>query len=83
MNATQTTQGTITIGRREYAVSTQTAQNGELQYILTGKRGAVYGTMRNVKRPEMMFLIDCRGFGPVGKRVLWLTDKNGRLEVVG
>jgi hypothetical protein len=36
----------INIGRREYTVTTQIATNGELQYILTGKRGAIYGTMR-------------------------------------
>lgn len=76
-----TTQTTLTIGRRTYSVSTQTAGNGELQYVLTGKRGALYGTMRNVHRPALMFLIDCRGFGPVPGN-LWLTDQNGTLEVV-
>ncbi len=72
---------TIQIGRRSYSVATQTASNGELQYILTGKRGATYGTMRNVYKPELMFLFDCRGYG-IKPGNIWLTDRNGTLEVV-
>lgn len=47
-------------------------------YTLTGKRGAVYSTMRNVNNPNAMFLINNRKFGVVMDGA-WLTDKNGVL----
>jgi len=53
------------------------------RYILTGKRGAVYGTMRNRNQPHMMFVITLRGFGiAAGFEGAWLTDKDGSLQVV-
>lgn len=75
---------TIRIAGREYKVTTRTLSTGELQYLLEGKRGAHYATMRNVNRPEMMFLIGAGAHlgGPEGKRTTWLTDKSGSLEVV-
>jgi hypothetical protein len=50
-------------------------------YTLTGRRGAVYSTMRNVKNPNVMFLVNNRTFG-VAMDGTWLTDKNGVLEVL-
>lgn len=79
MNATPKT---IRINGRDYSVSEQTACNGEKQYILTGKRGATYGTMRNKNTPHLMFLIDCRGFGKTAGSTVWLSDEGGNLRVV-
>lgn len=74
---------TITIGRVTYTVTTQTAKNGELVYLLKGPRGALYATMRNVHAPSKMFLIGAGKTmsGPMGKRAVWLTDASGSLEV--
>lgn len=54
-------------------------------YKLTGKRGADYRTFRNVPNPDRMYLV---GFSPgnftpdpLGRDV-WLTDRNGVLEVI-
>ena len=68
----------IKVNGREYTVTTQTAKNGELQYVLTGKRNAVYATMRNVKNPHLMFLVTPN----LANKTIWLTDKNGTLEVL-
>lgn len=74
---------TIRIRGRTFAVATQTAGNGDLQYMLTGPRGAIYGTMRNVKTKHRMYLIDARGFGiPSSMRGVWLSDEDGILRVV-
>lgn len=76
-------QNTIAIGRLTYTVTTQIAKNGELQYLLEGKRGALYATMRNARTPSKMFLIGTgRTFsGPFGKKTVWLTDASGSLTV--
>lgn len=59
------------------------AKDGRKQYVLAGKRGARYGTMRNDKNPDIMFLIDLRGFGiPAGFQGTWLTDRSGQLEAL-
>ncbi len=88
MTITQAAQNTIapatlTIGRITYTVTTQTAKNGELVYLLQGPRGALYATMRNVNTPSKMFLIGAGKTmsGPMGKRTVWLTDASGSLEV--
>lgn len=58
------------------------AKDGRKQYVLAGKRGARYGTMRNAKNPDIMFLINLQGFGiPAGFVGVFLTDRNGHLEV--
>jgi hypothetical protein len=52
-------------------------------YTLKGARGAEYFTMRNVNKPHMMFICNARKFGMApGFQGTWLTDKNGKLEVV-
>ena len=72
----------LVIREREYLVQPRTAQfDGETSFILTGKRGAQYITMRNVKNPHMMFLNPMKGYSPVMDGV-WLSDKNGYPEVV-
>ena len=38
--------------------------------------------MRNARRPELMFIINERGFGPASVMDgVWLTDKDGTLRV--
>lgn len=52
-------------------------------YWLTGKRGAEYYTERNVPDPTKMFIIPknfMKGFGTLSG--VWLTDVNGRLEII-
>jgi hypothetical protein len=77
-------QTTLAIGRLTYKVSTTTAKNGETVYLLEGKRGALYATMRNARTPSRMFLIGAgKTFsGPFGKKTVWLTDASGSLEVL-
>lgn len=81
-----TNQAAITIGRTNYSISTRTVkQFGKevVMYELKGVRGAHYFTMRNQANPDLMFLCDGRGFGVSSTlRNVWLTDKNGTLEVV-
>jgi len=77
---------TLKIGNREFTI-TACCPDGDIGrplYWLEGKRGAKYATMRNVNRPEIMFLITRRGFGlAAGYETVMLTDANGTLEVVG
>jgi hypothetical protein len=37
--------------------------------------------MRNARRPELMLIINERGFGPASMDGVWLTDKDGALRV--
>lgn len=77
---------TIQIRGREYRVESferETPRGTEKVYRLHGARGALYQTMRNLPRPEMMFII---GGGRLGisstvMRGVWLTDKDGQLTV--
>lgn len=79
------------INGREYAVTVETISRPDGTdprqiYILTGKRGARYGTMRCLKdgKPsDRMFLVHAgTGFGiPAGLDRVRLTDRNGVLEV--
>ena len=58
------------------------AKDGRKQYVLAGKRGARYGTMRNAKNPDIMFLINLQGFGiPAGFQGTYLTDASGKIEI--
>ena len=69
---------TLTVRGREFTVS----REGD-KYVLTGKRGARYATMRNANTPTNMFLVDCRGFGMAsGFDGCWLSDADGTLRVV-
>lgn len=66
---------------REFRVTAtrECPYGGGTVYELTGKRGAVYTTMRHATRKDMMFLC-----GPLNvmKRPVWFTDAGGKLEVV-
>lgn len=78
---------TLQIGRLTFTVTSEIKHDRLIGkdlpvYTLCGKRGAVYSTMRNVKNPNAMFLINNRSFGVVMDGT-WLTDKNGVLEVLG
>jgi hypothetical protein len=69
---------TITVRGREYAVTTK----GQ-DYVLTGKRGATYRTMRNKPNPHMMFLVSEKKFTTTTMNDVWLTDKNDKLIALG
>jgi hypothetical protein len=77
---------TLKIGRLEFTVTSEKkVQFGQevVVYTLKGQRGAEYFTMRNAHKPHMMFLGNARKFGPASQfQGTWLTDKNGKLEVV-
>ena len=70
---------TVKIGRVEYDVVTTDSE--ETPYELHGPRGARYGLMRNVPRPDRLFMFNLRGFTK-GTPDVWFTDRNGALEVL-
>lgn len=76
----------LKIGRREFVVEKFAATHdlyAPFKYHLKGPRGAYYGTMRNANNVNLMFVINLRGFG-ISSTLdgVWLTDKNGTLEVL-
>ncbi len=78
---------TVRIFGRDYAVSIRQGKHPLDQgvvYLLTGKRGAKYATVRNKHHPDKMFLVHSeRGFGiPAGFEGVWLSDQSGTLEVI-
>lgn len=77
---------TITIRGREYTVEKVLNDRGEfkddrVKYKITGKRGAVYYTMRNVPNPKLMFVVPEK-FTVGTMEGVWLTDADGKLEVL-
>ena len=71
----------IKIKNSYYTVTSQWSKGlGEVQYILTGKRGAIYGTMRILNKRDTMFLVNATRASNAPD--VWLTDKNGKLEVI-
>lgn len=75
---------TIKLLGKDFKVTVNgTDQDGRTRYKFEGRRGACYGTMRNQKNPDLIFLINLRGFGMApGFEHTFLTDKNGALECV-
>jgi hypothetical protein len=78
---------TLVIRGRTYTVETREETDDVLgtvkRYDFKGPRGAHYTTMRNVKTPHLMFLINAKNF--VKSSVVdgvWLSDKDGALKVV-
>jgi hypothetical protein len=72
---------TLQIGRTLYTVETETGRDGLPEYHLRGKRGAHYCTMRVARQPEVMFVVDCRGFGMVQSlQSVRLCDASGELR---
>ena len=53
---------------------------GHYGYHLIGKRGAIYGLMRNQHNPEYMFVINGNGNVCGIKGNYTFCDKNGKLE---
>jgi hypothetical protein len=76
---------TIIIRKREYQIeiNDRVTATGEIdrQYLLRGKRGALYGTMRNVHHRSRMFVVATTGYSNVMDGV-WLDDSSGELVVV-
>jgi hypothetical protein len=72
---------TIVIHGRTYRIEPFVSSRGESNYRLIGVRGARYFTMRNVNRPENLFVISEAPRTNVLEGV-WLTDKDGGLRVL-
>lgn len=72
---------TIIIRGRQYAVERIERPGKELRYRLTGKRGASFFTMRNVHRPDAMFVVP-HSLGNKTLEGVWLSDKTGELVVL-
>lgn len=72
---------TIQVQGRKFSVEVvEDAMDADLPgYKLTGARGAVYFTMRNVNNRHLMFLIN--GNGKMNAPQSWLTDEEGELRV--
>jgi hypothetical protein len=67
-----TSGGTIKIRGREYSWEPTKTSKGEDAYILKGKKGADYMTMRNVHTPAHMFIISRKAIGtPAGMKGVW------------
>ena len=76
---------TLRVRGRDYTVTPHDRTNSvtgvvEKGYRLTGKRGASYFTMRNVKRPELMFVVSHALTNAM--QGVWLTDAAGFVVIV-
>lgn len=70
----------ITIKGRQYEVETiPEKENDRSVYLITGKRGNQWYTMRNVPNPDLLFLIPAGGGALSTMKDVWLTDKDGTL----
>lgn len=80
---------TIRLRGRDYSVNktTRTISAGsrkgetEVVYVLTGARGAMFTTMRNMHRPDRMFLVSSALRSNTLQNV-WLSDASGELVVI-
>lgn len=70
-----------TVGRALERYSVTRTDDEEAPYELHGPRGAHYVLFRNLRNREMLFPVNLRGFTK-SCPFNWLTDKDGRLEVV-
>jgi hypothetical protein len=78
MTTPATIPATITVNGTEYRVERSERGN----YLLTGKRGAVYGLFRHAERPELLFPVNLRrGTLPKTLADAWFTDADGALRV--
>ncbi len=78
---------TLKVQGRDYTVEKLDPLRDEeapFRYVLRGKRGAHYTTMRNANNRHMMFLVHAgKGFGiPAAMDGVWLSDKDGTLKEV-
>ena len=70
-------------GKWSYKVSAEpTIGSNKPTYTLTGKRGAKYYTCRLRDNQDLLFLFDDNGQVKHKHQNIWLTDKEGGLEVV-
>ena len=67
----------ITVEGRRFSVE----QDGD-KYVLAGVCGAKYRTVRNHHNPSLMFLVNAKSIFK-GAPDVWLTDRDGELEIVG
>lgn len=84
MEATMEVVTTLALGKMTFFVQKREGidkTHNRPVYQLTGKRGARYFTMRNYKQPDYMFVVNLNG-GTTPFDGKWLTDKNGKLEVI-
>lgn len=72
---------TVRIDGRSYEVERVDKPGERPDYLLRGVRGARYRTMRNVPKPDFMFLVNDASFLK-GAPKAWLTDRSGDLEVL-
>jgi hypothetical protein len=72
----------VRLNGREYRVEVTGEDNGRPRYLLTGKRGARYFTMRNVPNPDLLFIV-AESIGSAPFRGQWFTDIGGDLRRVG
>lgn len=77
---------TICIRGREFTITNETKVvlgREEVVYTLNGPKGASYYTMRTRSDLTLMFVCNHRSFGIASTmKGVWITDKNGKLEVV-
>lgn len=67
-------------GRKYQFEQDEQLYKGRPRYILTSAKGKKWFTVRNVPKPDMLFLISLN-MSKTLERV-WLTDKDGKLEVI-
>lgn len=77
----------INVDGRTFSVTQEADIEGRPKYILRGKRGAEYATIRQVKQPELMYLVNRKAGrtflpGSIVFEHIRLTDKRGKLEVL-
>ena len=76
---------TIRLRGRDYTVESfeRTNAKGEVEvnYMLTGKRGGKFSTMRNYHNRSKLFVVPFASFNRTLEGV-WLTDASGSLEIV-
>ena len=76
-NANQIYTMNLIIGKRDYAVTKGQRDN----YVLVGRRGGLYGTVRHAFRADAMFVVSLRG-SRSRLAGAWLSDLGGSLAVI-
>lgn len=70
---------TVSVPERDARVACHSTSH--VGYFLTGKRGAVYGLLRTVRDPHLMFAVNSRGNVCTLKGNGWFTDRDGVLRI--
>lgn len=76
---TQTTQTTVVYNGREYRLERTDSEMSP--YLLHGPKGACYGLIRNVHRPELLFIVNYR---QKRRTTLegWFREENGTIRQI-